>query len=180
MLWSLAKFCVLLAVVGLIVVIGAFLLIARIATLDTRPSSVLFRQYVADPVPKSVTGLRIDHPGTNDYVFRFAVNEADFQTIRKSHPFREGENLRCLGGIDWDWKGWNRNTPGVPFVNGIAIYLPTPGVRVPAWFDLPSWRDPEIWGLERTNDQRTETQVLVYNRDLGQAYFIATTLYYGH
>jgi hypothetical protein len=171
-LWSLAKFCALLTVAGAILMIVAFSLFLKIATLDTRSSPTLFRQCVIDPVPKSVTGIRVDHPDTTNYVFRFAVNEADFGIIRKSRPFRESENLMCLGGISWDWKDWKSDTHESPG-GQIVIYPAVRGVRVPAWFDLPSWRNPEVWGLEHISEKSWDDQILVYNRQLGQAYFIA-------
>ncbi len=137
----------------------------------------LFRQYVVNPIPASVSQIKVDHPmkhkgGSYGYVFRFDVNREDFEHIRESRPFREAEEISYVGGegISWDWKDWDLMKPGGERGSGFSMYAL---VSKPSWYDLPTWEDPEAYALRQVDENNNkDIQVLLYNSELGQAYFI--------
>jgi hypothetical protein len=140
-------------------------------------ASDLFRQYVLDPVPASVTHIRADQPkltGGYGYVFQFAVNVADLKVICKSRPFRQAENMHLLdgNGLSWDWKGWDREESSQK-ERGSAFMIYQMR-RKPSWFDLEAWDNPEMYALtQKDKDGNTsDIQILIYNSQLGQAYSI--------
>ena len=140
-------------------------------------ASDLFREYIMDPVPASVADVKADQPktiGGYGYVFRFAVKRTDLELIRKSRPFREAQITSYMGGgsLYWDWK----DVPSSGHIGekGRAFSMYGTRLRAPPWYDLESWDSPETYVLVKDDkDGNTlENQVLVYNAELGQAYFI--------
>lgn len=156
----------------------------------------IFRQYVLDPIPKSVKNIRADQPGIfygRTYTLRFNINRADLDLITNSRPFIKIWDVKYKkGGLYW---GWDRVGPpgpvGIPKY-GLSMSLYEPG-NEPAWFRPELWDDPEAYGLykigelmnteayDRYREKSSEfsgrktIQVLLYNEKDGEAYFIASS-----
>jgi hypothetical protein len=134
-----------------------------------RTGSRLFQRCVVDPIPKSVTELRVDRPGgifAYGYTFRFKINEGDVAAIVASRPFRIVQNVKYenWGGLHFEWspRSWSE----------LAIY--PSGMRKPAWFTPDLWHDPDAYAYEERAKQLT-TWVLLYNQQIGEAYFLVTS-----
>lgn len=162
-------------IITVLFLFGLAFLIYVISAFQKRRTADLFRQYIVNPIPVSVTQIKVDHPqrhGGYGYVFRFNINQEDYERICESRPFRDVENLYYINGKDlsWDWKDWistkQSGERGVAF----GIY---DLVRKPSWYDLPTWENPEAHALHKVDEKNNkDIQVLLYNRDIGQAYFI--------
>jgi hypothetical protein len=130
-----------------------------------------------DPIPASVNQIKADQPKRGfgyGYVFRFAVSGADLELIVKSRPFRQTENMRVIagGGLYWDWKDWDREESS-DRVKSVSFMVYRDGQTKPSWFDLESWKQFESYALRQEGKYgQTDIQVLIYNPQLGQAYFI--------
>jgi hypothetical protein len=129
----------------------------------------LFRRYVLDPVPRSVTEVRVDRLGgvfAYGYAFRFRIQEADVATIIKSRPFQRVQNVRYedWGELNFEWSP--------TFGRGLSLYPSE--TSMPAWFTPGLWHDPESYAYEQCTAHR-RTWVLLYNRQAGEAYFVFTT-----
>ena len=138
------------------------------------PASEIFRQHVVDPIPRSVTDIKVDQPkkrGGYGYVLRFGINRADLRLILESQPvpFSEAQIANDLsdGSLYWRWKGPPLSLGG----HGLTLYGDG---RKPSWYDLPSWDNPEVYALVRYEKDwnSRDIQVLIYNPSLEQAYFI--------
>jgi hypothetical protein len=154
---------------------GVTLSIYAVRILQKRHASNLFRQYVLDPVPTSVTHMKADQPitiGGYGYVFRFAINSTDLELIRKSRPFREAEiEMHADSHVGWTWKGLPSSGNLGEIGSGLTVYGTG---REPYWFDLESWKNPETHALlQKDKDANiSDIQILIYNAELGHAYFI--------
>lgn len=132
----------------------------------------LFRQYIMDTIPASVTQIRADQArGASSYrcVLRFAINRTDVELIRRSRPFREAQITGYMSGgsLCWDWK---ESLPGGEKGRSFSVY----GSHAPSWYDLESWNSPEAYILVKQdkNGNTSEFQVLTYNGASGHAFFI--------
>ena len=141
----------------------------------------LFREYVQNPIPESVAQIKVDKAMSKrkgyGYVFRFNIEREDFESIRKSRSFRKAIiNSYVKGnGLSWEWEDWDSTKTDE--VRGVSFSMYAL-VHKPLWYDLPTWENPEAYALRKlgSNNNR-DTQVLLYNSKLGQAYFI--TFHYG-
>ena len=148
-----------------------------ILTVSKKEASDLFQQHVLKPIPASVTDVKVERTARDigfGYVLRFAVNTSDLEAIRKSRPFRQTENMHVFDGdgLSWDWKGWEQEESD-PRERGVAFTIHHPRGR-PSWFDLGSWRHLESYALRQTDKggNVTDLQILIYDSQRGQAYFI--------
>lgn len=133
----------------------------------------LFRKYVQNPIPESVDKIKVDKPmsyGGYGYVFRFNIKRDDFERIRKSRSFRNVLALNYVygKGLSWFWGDLDFKSPeaGMSF----SMYALVPA---PSWYDLPTWENPEavaLWNVDNNNN--SDIQVLLYNSELKQAYFV--------
>ena len=172
----------LVLVVAVLSLLGVVFFIYVFSVLLKMLAENLFREYVVNPIPESVAKIKVDQPksrGGYGYVFRFNVNREDFERIRESRPLRDVENLdyKYGTGLLWEWKDWVSTEQSGDRGTGFSMYAL---VRKPSWYDLPSWENPEAYALRQAdvNNHRDirDIQVLLYNNDRGQAYFI--TFYY--
>ncbi len=151
--------------------IGVLLAVWAIHVLRGPSASALFRWYVMDPIPPSVTHIKVDQPkahGGFGYVFRFAVSQGDIEHIRKSRSLRKTlTSISYNDVLDLSWVF--EDAPSI--VRGLTPYRP--GQRRPSWFDLATWKDPEAYALVQVDwSDNEDTQILVYNSDLKQAFFM--------
>ncbi|MBN2183421.1 MAG: hypothetical protein JW715_16035 [Sedimentisphaerales bacterium] len=130
----------------------------------------IFRQYVMNPIPESVTNIKADQPkqiGGYGYVLSFNIYRADMDLIIKSRSLKEARITGFLGSgsLCFTWK----DSPN-PTGCGFSIY----GSHKPSWYTLESWDNPEIYALtQEVKDKNTsDIQVLIYNPTLRQAFFI--------
>ena len=163
-----------------------FLLIAVfifvLNTLWKKNTENLFRKYVHSPIPKSVSRIKVDKPfghGGYEYVFRFKIKREDFESLRKSRSLRK---INIKGyiidgkGISWVWEDMVPSS-GKEGGVGMPIYS---GMHVPSWYDLPTWDNPEAFAIHKEDENKnTYIQILLYNNELGQAYFITYYHRYG-
>ena len=158
-----------------------------VAVLRRPGAADVLRWLVLDPVPRSVTSLKIDCPeedrhGGYVYVLRFGIDRTDLDQVVKSRPFRRA----CMeyyenGDLGWRWGQYSIRKvllEGGPLPKrsegGVAVLIYRPGQRQPSWLDLGSWEDPEMYACQQENGiDPNHSQILIYNKELGQAYFIA-------
>ena len=156
---------------------AAVLLVYSLRVRPRIQAAELFRKHIMDPIPASVTQIQADQPmvvGSCVYILRFSVSLADFELIAKSRPFREAEiSVYPDGALDWTWK----NLPVSGDLGEIGSEFPMYGQRQrrPSWFDLHSWDHSKGYAY-RKKGPHEESQVLIYNSILGQAYFIIHVL----
>ncbi len=135
--------------------------------------SQLFREFVLDPIPASVSNLKADQPktiGGYGYTFRFTINRADLALIVSAHSLSKVYNAQYdseTGYLRFDWG------PS-PFDGGIdmPVYGPM-GKREPSWFTLETWYSPEAYVFRKEQRWQDDTRVLLYIEKLGEAYFLA-------
>jgi len=127
----------------------------------------LFRQYVLNPIPPSVAEIRVDHARKifgYGYTFRFKIARADVTAIVGSRPYRRVQNVEYESGgrlhFEWSPTSWRE----------MAVY--PSGKGKPAWFTPDSWQNPEAYAYEERAEKAT-TYVLLYNEQVGEAYFLA-------
>ncbi len=132
-----------------------------------RARSGLFRYYILNPIPASVTDIRVDHARVffgYGYTFRFKIARADVAAIIGSRPFQRVRNVGYESGgtlhFEWSPTSWE----------GLAVY--PSGQGKPAWFTPDSWQDPEAYAYQELAEQKT-TYLLLYNEHVGEAYFLA-------
>jgi len=145
------------------------LLTISIAILMRPPSpSQAFREFVCDPIPKSVKEIKVDRPFKllgHRYILHFLIDEADLFPILNSKPFREVQHIEYTenGGLWWgDHPMGNRH--------GLSLYSLRSGETEPEWFNLEQWDSPKVYVLEEEDVIRM--RLLIYNKELGEAYFI--------
>jgi hypothetical protein len=157
-------------------------------------ASQAFRQYVLDPIPKSVTNIKADQPGKifgYKYTFRFNISRDDLTMLINSQSFIRVWNMKYENGrLHW---GWDRETymGKAKIRHSMPLYgdvweLP----REPAWFKPGLWDNPEAYGFVKVgnlvNIQAIESEwhnlggrvtikVLLYNEKEGEAYFIVSS-----
>lgn len=128
------------------------------------------------PIPKSVHRIEVDQvyslsrrlTATGEYslyVFRFDIGSEDVERIITSNAMTEWPNVR------YDFGGLYYTT-----LNGaeIDIHLYSVTRPKPNWFDLPKWKSftTYYWGDEGTGNSWERARLLLYNKQLGRAYFI--------
>jgi len=151
------------------------------------PPSEVFRQYIMDPIPESVTNIKANRPsiiGGYRYILHFNISRADLDSIINSRPFQKVWNVKYDNGcLDWAWDTWH----GFSMSGGtITVYGSR---RAPRWFRPKLWDNPEVYVFEKVCDRvntqifdyepkvhdRHDTQVLIYNEKESEAYFIVSS-----
>ena len=127
----------------------------------------LFRYYILDPIPPSVTNIRVDHARKffgYGYTFRFKIARADVEAVIGSRPFRRVRDVGYERGgtlhFMWSPASWE----------GMAVY--PAGKGKPAWFRPDSWQDPEAYAYQERAEQEA-IYLLLYNEQIEEAYFLA-------
>jgi len=156
------------------------------------PPSEIFRQYILDPIPESVTNIKADQPHKifgYTYTLRFNINRTDLALLIDSRPFVKVWNVKYKNGyLGWAWDTWHGFS-----MNGSTIIVYHPENwwrRKPAWFTPELLDNPEAYAFykvgdrvniealkhERKGGERVNYQVLIYNEKEGEAYFIISNL----
>jgi len=152
--------------VPFLLVLAALLAIAlRVSTNTSR----VFRQYVCDPVPKSVQHVKVHRRwelSGHRYVMHFEIDPNDLSSILDSRQFKEVSKVRYRdGSLCWDLDSSHSEE--------LWLYPPSHGGLAPDWFRPNDWNSPKAYRYkERQPNYRQHMQVLVYNDERGEAYFI--------
>jgi hypothetical protein len=172
---SIARIMFISAYVGFGLVLLASAAIALLWTLRTPPSE-LFTRYVLDPIPASVTKIKYDRDlpvYRYAYTFKFNIDKSDLAQIVNSRPFQRVSNLSydSQKGLYWEWDSQHSHW--------LSVYDPRQKrafwwQRKPRWFTPDRWDEPQAYALV-DRGKNWSTQVLLYNAELGQAYFIVHT-----
>jgi hypothetical protein len=144
-------------------------------------ASEVFRQYIIEPIPESVTDIKADQPRTirgYGYTLRFNINREDLGLIIDSEPFQKVRNVEYRNG-DLHW-GWDRRHS-----ENAIIYS---GWAKPRWFKPNISESSEVYVFVKIGDlvntqlyeykikayDKKYLKILIYNPKKGQAYFIAS------
>jgi hypothetical protein len=127
----------------------------------------VFKRYICDPIPKSVKHIRADRPwelSGHTYVMHFKISRDDLPCVFNSRGFKEvSKVMYSHGALDW------RVGPSY----GESYQLYPPGGPEPEWFRPNDWKDPKAYRFkERLANYRQHMQVLIYNEEVGEAYFV--------
>ena len=148
----------------------------------------VFRRYVLKSIPKSVEQIRTHRPWEGSghrYVMRFKINKADVKRLLDSRPFEEFDQVSYNDGT----LVWRHTDPltgleglsqtevldmQMKLVEEMSLYTPYSGESGPEWFKPNEWSDPKVyWFHEKYGRfERSHEQVLIYNEELAEAYFI--------
>jgi hypothetical protein len=163
---------VLLNCIALLFIFAWIILLKPPKTPQTPPSEV-FRQYVLDPIPASVTNIRADQPknfGGYRYTFRFNINRDDLALLIDLGPLVRVWNVKYKNGcLFWAWDTWRGFSMGGVT---ITVYGSSGWRREPRWFRPELWDNPEAYAFDETVGGRMNTKVLLYNEKEGEAYFV--------
>ena len=162
-------------------IIIALLFLSCISSCSKSPSNTrIFSKCVLSPIPKSVKDIKLDQQQYFSgyiYVLRFNISKDDVVLIINSRPFIELEGVTYRLGslyyerikdpeIDTQKKLYNNNS----VINTPLYWSSEP----PEWFKPNDWNNPKIYRyrtkLGKANTY--STKVLIFNEQLGEAYFI--------
>ncbi|MBN2182110.1 MAG: hypothetical protein JW715_09365 [Sedimentisphaerales bacterium] len=139
---------------------------ATVILMKTPPSEI-FSRYVLNPIPESVTNIKVDRPKKvwgYLYTFRFDINKEDLDLIINSKPLKRVWNVKYIDGfLEWEWDP--KHSLSLP------VYAHW-GAFEPLWFRPEKLGPTESYAYDKEEGQ-TNVQVLLYNQKKGQAYFIA-------
>lgn len=155
---TLLNFCISSAVIAMCVV---FLKVTR--------GSRVFMKYVCRPIPKSVKDIKVHRPwepSGHRYVMHFKISKEDVMLILNARRFKEVTNVEYeTGTLCWDVDPSHGHA--------LPLYYTHKGQLGPDWFRPDQWADPKCYYFhERNICYRMQRQVLIYNDDLGEAYFV--------
>jgi hypothetical protein len=175
-------FFILIGVIEVLVFCGC-----KPRSMSEKEASQAFRNYVLNPIPKSVTNIRADQPKKfrgYRYTFRFNINREDLGLIINSGPFVKVWHTKYENGA-LHWK-WDRGT-GPLGLSKYSSEIPCYDHTVePPWFKLGQWDEPEAYAFRKKGDLlNIETiekessgpmniKVLLYNENDAEAYFVVT------
>jgi len=173
--------CIAVACVAVVLMAAAVLAMAPILRPPAVPRSPceVFREHVCDPIPQSVTDVKLDQPDkvrtlfANElYVMRFKINKVDLMSIVNARPFKEFDWVEYVerqdGVLHW---GRGSHPFGLHDMGLCLLYAPAMGVVPPDWFKPNEWQSPKVFVRERVGG-KDRTQILIYDEDLSEAYFI--------
>lgn len=140
-----------------------------------------FRSFVLEPIPESVETVRFSTIRGSfgiAHVFRFKIGREDIDRILQSKPFKMFEwvsywnycvHVGLFGASTLDPR---QNPLAGVGVESVAIH--EHGQELPAWFKMNEWKDPEVFEFHEKlgKANRDHHLILIFNEDLGEAYFI--------
>lgn len=176
---------VIFIILGIILIVWIFIFALILKSCSSHLSMPLethvFRKYVLKPIPESVSDIKVDTKSTFSgymHLIYFKINKTDVQLIIDSREFIKIKSVRYennnlyFGDINEDddtlqklkYFSYVRNLPLYPHSNKI----------IPEWFDVNSWENPQVY-MYRMKFKKSDTyraEILIYNEELGEAYFI--------
>jgi hypothetical protein len=141
----------------------------------------IFRRYVLKPIPRSVEQIRTHRPWEGSghrYVMRFKISKADVGLILKSRPFEEFDRISYDDGslsLRHAAPPTDVETPDqIDFGKNLFLYDAYHGESGLEWFKPNDWSHPKVYWFHEKHgrSERSHEQVLIYNEQLGEAYFI--------
>ena len=158
----------------LLSVISTILIVASVIGIFLKgPSpSRAFRKLVWSPILKSVEDIKMDRRisvfGSHWYVFQFRVDKQDLSLILNSRAFQKVPSIKFTESGQLWW--------GDPMKGGhsLSLYYPVTKRHAPVWFNLRQWNSPNVYVI--FNEHVIRSRLLVYNENLGEAYFIDVRL----
>ncbi len=154
-----------------------------------KSDSELFRKFLLDPIPESVTGLRVNRPKSSSdpvHVMHFKINNGDVRAILKANPFVERSDWELdvrRGILSWSYSYAIRDAVDETMIleqgnRGDAIPLDKDanGRFMPNWFRPDQWDKVRFYAyIEDTNPKNRNHlahHVLMYNEELSEAYYL--------
>lgn len=146
------------------------LILACAIVLKMSRGPLLFRRYVLKPIPKSVKNIKVARPwemSGHRYVMHFRISKADLALILNSKPFKKMMDVSYdNGNLSWSLD--------IHQGEGLSLYsIYGDGRSGPEWFRPNDWKSPEVYRFkEMTIEYRRHMQILIYNGELAEAYFV--------
>lgn len=170
----------LLVGIGFVLGLVVLLYLAVVPRKQVVSPSALFRKFVVDPIPQSVVQIRIDPDywmSTRDwYVLQFDIAETDLDKVLQSRPFKETPAGRYVDGcLEWREDGQEKDpSTGAVVIrrDSLLLYAPRGHEPAPEWFMPDAWPNAQWYVFKETVQGLPHTQVLIYNSELGRAYFV--------
>jgi hypothetical protein len=141
--------------------------------MSEKGASKAFKRYVLDPIPKSVTNIKVDQPKNFQgyrYTFRFNINRSDLDLLIHSKPFVRVWSVEYKNGdLRWSW-----DRPDGKYWTTRPCYDHT---KEPSWFRLEQWDAYEAYvftkvgnllnmeTLVKQADGPTNVKILLYNEN---------------
>jgi len=143
-----------LLLIVFLLLVGVMLLVrASYRRISGKVGSEAFKQYILDPIPKSVTNIKVDQPKNFQgyrYIFRFNINRSDLDLIIHSEPFVRIWDVEDVNGsIYWRW-----DHPDGRHGSSIICYDHT---KEPSWFRPKNkWSAHEAYAfIGRANEYKS-------------------------
>ena len=141
----------------------------------------IFKQFILDPIPESVTDIKADQPRTirgYRYTLLFNINREDLGLIIDSEPFQKVRNVKYRNGtLDWEWDQ-SHSYSAIIYKgrSGPGWFKPELGKNseVYAFVKIGDHVNLQLYGYKREAYDKEYKKILIYNPKKGQAYFIAS------
>ena len=154
----------------ILIIVSAFVILALTAVMvKTSSPHGVFTKFVLDPIPSSVSDIKVDKPwelSGHRYVMHFKISKTDLELILNSKPFKEMMDIEYKNGrLRW------HESPS--HAESLGLYRPYDGQPGPVWFRPDKYDDPRVYTLvERSLRNRDHMQVLIYDENVPEAYFV--------
>ena len=123
-----------------------------------------FKQYILDPIPKSVKNIKIDQTSMFNgysYLFGFDIEREDVNLIIESNSLTTATVRYSDGRFRVD------NVRG-NIIGSLLVY----GSRKKAeWFNPELWTNPDAYVYHKRIDTHADSQILIFNEEENKAYF---------
>jgi hypothetical protein len=145
--------------------IAVAIALSRAKSAPSGPPSDIFRQFVVDPIPESVTEIKVDQTLAlfgYGYTLRFKISRPDLALIINSRAFKRVSNIRYDKKdtfLNWTWD----TGPGA------AMFVYARGKHRPSWFMPETLVNTEAYAIPVGAG---DTRVLLYGEKEGEAYLI--------
>ena len=143
-------------------------------------ASEIFKQFILDPIPESVTNIKADQPRTirgYRYTLLFNINREDLGLIIDSEPFQKVRNVEYKNGsLHWEWDQYHWYTTIIYEGWGPGWFKPELGKNseVYAFVKIGDKVNLQLYEYKREAYDKEDMKILIYNPQKGQAYFIAS------
>ena len=147
----------------------------------------IFKEYILDPIPKSVANTKVDELDVRGlghrYVMRFEINKEDVASILNTRPYKEFISVTYDEFNFLTWHGSkDRSTDlqkgsqhfDLGTGGGIPLYSNEHQTEMPEWFRPNELTSPKAYVVREKYGRSTRyrTKILIFDEDKEQAYFI--------